>query len=126
MVPLASTVGQTAMVSRDSKGGTALPQPAAFRSPGGGVVNLRPSVQPALERSGILSQVVGQPSKPPLALRTKGRGKPGAQSCCPIQMLLNRLLSFILRFMGKEFFFHQLISLLVMSFQFAASRWWHE
>ena len=87
VVPLASAVRQTAVMPRDGKGGTALIQLGTFYGPGGGVVNLWPSVQPALECGGILSQVVGQPSKPPLILCTKSRGKVSAQFSCPVQVL---------------------------------------
>ncbi len=49
VVALPPAVGQTSVVPRDSKGGTELIQLTTLRRAGGGVVNLCPSVQPALE-----------------------------------------------------------------------------
>ena len=88
VVALTSTVRQAAVMSCDSKSGTALTQLAAFRSSSSGMIHmLCTSPKPALKCGGILSQVVGQPSKPPLILCAKSRGKVSAQFSCPVQVL---------------------------------------
>lgn len=66
------------MVPRHSKGRKDLSPLGTLSRPGGGVVNLWPSVQPPLEGIRVLSDVVGQPGQSALFFRTKGGGKAAA------------------------------------------------
>jgi hypothetical protein len=110
VVPLSTSIGQTAVVSRHSESGADLFPLAAFRRAGSGVIHmLCAPLKPALEGSRIFPQVVGQTGKPSLVLRSKGGSKSSTQLRRSIQVLQHGLPAAILGNMGKIYHFVPLL-----------------
>ena len=84
------------------EGSVELVQLPALIGPGGGVIHfLGGSPEPALKSLGIFPYIMGHPGQPPLFLRIKSGGKPGAELCRPGEMVQNALFPPVLRNMRQ-------------------------
>ena len=96
-----AAVREAAVMSGYGKGGKGLSHIVARKGSGGGVVHPWSAPESALKGVRILPNVMGQSGQPPLFLRTKSGGKPGAKLRCPGKVFQNALFPPVLRNMRQ-------------------------